>query len=57
LAIARISPNIVEGYQTCGAAAATGLVVGIDGVLIHSAQGVRSLSVLPIARAAGSPAH
>jgi len=27
----------------------------IEGVLIHGAQGVRSLSVLPIARAAGSP--
>ena len=29
----------------------------IEGVLIHGAQGVRSLSVLPISRAAGSPAH
>ena len=29
----------------------------IEGVLIHGAQGVRSLSVLPIARAAGDPAH
>jgi len=29
----------------------------IEGVLIHGAQGVRSLSVLPIARAAGSSAH
>jgi L-lactate dehydrogenase complex protein LldG len=29
----------------------------IEGVLIHGAQGVRSLSVLPIARSAGSPAH
>jgi L-lactate dehydrogenase complex protein LldG len=29
----------------------------IEGVLIHGAQGVRSLSVLPIARAAGAPAH
>ncbi|HKM70979.1 MAG TPA: LUD domain-containing protein [Stellaceae bacterium] len=29
----------------------------IEGVLIHGAQGVRSLSVLPIARAAGNPAH
>jgi L-lactate dehydrogenase complex protein LldG len=29
----------------------------IEGVLIHGAQGVRSLSVLPIPRAAGSPAH
>jgi L-lactate dehydrogenase complex protein LldG len=28
----------------------------IEGVLIHGAQGVRSLSVLPIARAAGNPA-
>jgi L-lactate dehydrogenase complex protein LldG len=28
----------------------------IEGVLIHGAQGVRSLSVLPIARAAGDPA-
>ena len=27
----------------------------IEGVLIHGAQGVRSLSVLPIARATGSP--
>lgn len=27
----------------------------IEGVLIHGAQGVRSLSVLPIARAAGDP--
>jgi L-lactate dehydrogenase complex protein LldG len=27
----------------------------IEGVLIHGAQGVRSLSVLPIARAAGNP--
>jgi len=29
----------------------------IEGVLIHGAQGVRSLSVLPIARAAGTPTH
>jgi L-lactate dehydrogenase complex protein LldG len=29
----------------------------IEGVLIHGAQGVRSLSVLPMARSAGSPAH
>ena len=29
----------------------------IEGVLIHGAQGVRSLSVLPIARGAGNPAH
>jgi L-lactate dehydrogenase complex protein LldG len=29
----------------------------IEGVRIHGAQGVRSLSVLPIARAAGSSAH
>jgi L-lactate dehydrogenase complex protein LldG len=29
----------------------------IEGVLIHGAQGVRSLSVLPIARAASSPAR
>jgi L-lactate dehydrogenase complex protein LldG len=29
----------------------------IEGVLIHGAQGVRSLSVLPIARAAGQPTH
>ena len=29
----------------------------IEGVLIHGAQGVRSLSVLPLARAADSPAH
>ena len=29
----------------------------IEGVLIHGAQGVRSLSVLPIARATGSPTH
>jgi L-lactate dehydrogenase complex protein LldG len=29
----------------------------IEGVLIHGAQGVRSLSVLPIARGAGSPSH
>ncbi len=29
----------------------------IEGVLIHGAQGVRSLSVLPIARAADSSAH
>jgi L-lactate dehydrogenase complex protein LldG len=28
----------------------------IEGVLIHGAQGVRSLSVLPVARAAGNPA-
>lgn len=27
----------------------------IEGVLIHGAQGVRSLSVLPVARAAGNP--
>jgi hypothetical protein len=27
----------------------------IEGVLIHGAQGVRSLSVLPLARSAGSP--
>jgi L-lactate dehydrogenase complex protein LldG len=29
----------------------------IEGVLIHGAQGVRSLSVLPMARAAGDPPH
>jgi L-lactate dehydrogenase complex protein LldG len=29
----------------------------IEGVLIHGAQGVRSLSVLPIARAAVNPTH
>lgn len=29
----------------------------IEGVLIHGAQGVRSLSVLPIARSAGDPTH
>jgi L-lactate dehydrogenase complex protein LldG len=29
----------------------------IEGVLIHGAQGVRSLSVLPIARAAGKSSH
>ena len=29
----------------------------IEGVLIHGAQGVRSLSVLPIARALGNPTH
>jgi L-lactate dehydrogenase complex protein LldG len=29
----------------------------IEGVLIHGAQGVRSLSVLPIARAAGTQTH
>jgi L-lactate dehydrogenase complex protein LldG len=29
----------------------------IEGVLIHGAQGVRSLSVLPLARAAGNPAQ
>jgi L-lactate dehydrogenase complex protein LldG len=29
----------------------------IEGVLIHGAQGVRSLSVVPIARAGGDPTH
>ena len=29
----------------------------IEGVLIHGAQGARSLSVLPIARATGNPSH
>jgi L-lactate dehydrogenase complex protein LldG len=29
----------------------------IEGVLIHGAQGVRSLSVLPLARAKGNPTH
>jgi L-lactate dehydrogenase complex protein LldG len=29
----------------------------IKGVLIHGAQGVRSLSVLPLARAAGTDTH
>jgi L-lactate dehydrogenase complex protein LldG len=29
----------------------------IEGVLIHGAQGVRSLSLLPVARAAGHPTH
>jgi L-lactate dehydrogenase complex protein LldG len=29
----------------------------IEGVLIHGAQGVRSLSVLPIARSTGNPTH
>ncbi len=29
----------------------------IEGVLIHGAQGVRSLSVLPIARATSNPSH
>jgi L-lactate dehydrogenase complex protein LldG len=29
----------------------------IEGVLIHGAQGVRSLSVLPLARGTGNPTH
>jgi L-lactate dehydrogenase complex protein LldG len=29
----------------------------IEGVLIHGAQGVRSLSILPLVRAAGNPTH
>jgi L-lactate dehydrogenase complex protein LldG len=29
----------------------------IEGVLIHGAQGVRSLSVLPLARPSGTPSH
>jgi L-lactate dehydrogenase complex protein LldG len=29
----------------------------IEGVLIHGAQGVRSLSVIPVVRAAGNPTH
>jgi L-lactate dehydrogenase complex protein LldG len=29
----------------------------IEGVLIHGAQGVRSLSVLPLARSSGTPSH
>ena len=53
--LGNFSPNIVEAYLTSGAATVTGLSVDIDGVLIHGAQGVRSLSILPIARAAGSP--
>ena len=29
----------------------------IEGLLMHGAQGVRSLSVLPLARGAGNPTH
>ena len=57
LAIGRTSPNIVEAYLTSGPPTVTGLSVDIDGVLIHGAQGVRSLSVLPLARAAGTDTH
>ena len=31
--------------------------VGIEGVLVHGAQGVRSLFLPPVARGAGNPKH
>jgi succinate dehydrogenase/fumarate reductase iron-sulfur protein len=39
-------------FHTCPSATAD-----IEGVLIHGARGVRSLSALPLARATGDPAH
>jgi L-lactate dehydrogenase complex protein LldG len=55
--------NLHHGYRRpefrnrCYAAFHTGpsATADIEGVLIHGAQGVRSLSVLPVARATGHP--
>ena len=47
-------PEFRDGHYACFHTGPSA-TADIEGVLIHGAQGVRSLSVLPIARAAGSP--
>ena len=49
-------PEFRDGHYACFHSGPSA-TADIEGVLIHGAQGVRSLSVLPIARAAGDPTH
>jgi L-lactate dehydrogenase complex protein LldG len=49
-------PEFRDGHYACFHTGPSA-TADIEGVLIHGAQGVRSLSVLPIARATGSLAH
>ena len=49
-------PEFRDGHYACFHTGPSA-TADIEGVLIHGAQGVRSLSVLPIARAAGDPTH
>jgi L-lactate dehydrogenase complex protein LldG len=49
-------PEFRDGHYACFHSGPSA-TADIEGVLIHGAQGVRSLSVLPIARAATSPSH
>jgi L-lactate dehydrogenase complex protein LldG len=47
-------PELRNGHYACFHTGPSA-TADIEGVLIHGAQGVRSLSVLPIARGAGNP--
>ena len=47
-------PEFRDGHYACFHTGPSA-TADIEGVLIHGAQGVRSLSVLPMARAAGDP--
>jgi len=47
-------PELRNGHYACFHSGPSA-TADIEGVLIHGAQGVRSLSVLPIARGAGNP--
>jgi L-lactate dehydrogenase complex protein LldG len=49
-------PEFPSGHYACFHTGPSA-TADIEGVLIHGAQGVRSLSVLPIARATGNPTH
>ncbi len=49
-------PEFRNGHYACFHTGPSA-TADIEGVLIHGAQGVRSLSVMPIARAAGDPPH
>jgi L-lactate dehydrogenase complex protein LldG len=49
-------PEFRDGHYACFHTGPSA-TADIEGVLIHGAQGVRSLSVLPIARAARKPTH
>ena len=49
-------PEFRDGHYACFHTGPSA-TADIEGVLIHGAQGVRSLSVMPIARAAGDPTH
>jgi len=49
-------PEFRDGHYACFHTGPSA-TADIEGVLIHGAQGVRSLSVMPIARAAVDPTH